>query len=153
MLTDTITVTATDGTTHDVVITINDANDTPATIGVGNINVNEDAPASTIDLFAAFDDAEDADTALTYTVTNNTNTALFSGIDSTGSTLSLAYTPDASGTANITLRATGSQGGYVETTFAIEVEAVNDAPTHGQPWGCSRGWRDDHGLGGAAASL
>ena len=49
-------------------------------------------------------DAEDADAALTYTVTANTNTGLFSAatIDGAGGTLMLGYASGVSGTAAIT---------------------------------------------------
>lgn len=126
---DTVTFVASDGQSRQVAVTIVGTADAPRTLGVGAVSVNEDGPASSIDLYAAFDDLEDADAALTYTVTSNTNAGLFAGVDSTGSTLNLAYTPDAFGNAAITLRATDSQGGFVETTFNVTVAPVNDAPT------------------------
>ena len=61
-----------------------------------------------IDLFAAFDDFEDPDTALTYTIENNSNPSLFTATTINGSlgTLTLDYAPATTGTADITVRAT-----------------------------------------------
>ena len=111
-------------------LTITPTNDTPTTTGIANVTVTEDAPDMVIDLFAAFADAEDADAALTYTVTNNTNPALFTStaIDGAAGTLTLDYAPSANGTADITVRATDTGGLWVETTFTVTVNAVNDAP-------------------------
>ena len=81
-----------------------------------NVTVNEDAPNTVIDLFAAFADTEDADASLTYTITANTNPALFAAIpiDGTAGTMTLDYAPNANGTANITVRATDTTGLWVE---------------------------------------
>ena len=75
-------------------------------------------------LFAAFDDPEDPDSALTYTVEANTNSALFTSTNINGAlgTLTLDYAPDANGSADITVRATdtGFPVLFVETTFTVE---------------------------------
>ena len=49
----------------------------PTTSGIADVNVNVDAPNTVIDLFAAFADFEDPDTALTFTVEDITNPYLF----------------------------------------------------------------------------
>lgn len=106
-------------------------NQVPTTIGIGNVTVDEDAADTVIDLFAAFADAEDADSQLTYTVETNTNPAMFTGttIDGVGGTLTLDYAADANGTANITARATDTGGLWVETVFTVTVDPVNDEPS------------------------
>ena len=76
-----ITVRATD-TSGDFVettftVTVNPVNDVPTTSGIADITVDEDAADTVIDLFAAFADIEDADAALTYSITGNTNVGLF----------------------------------------------------------------------------
>jgi len=113
--------------TFDINVT---ANATPTTTGISNVTVNEDAADTVIDLFAAFADAEDADANLTYTVQNNTNAGLFTStlIDGVAGTLTLDYAADQNGSANITVRATDTGGLFVETTFTVTVNAVNDAP-------------------------
>ncbi len=106
-------------------------NAVPTTTGIANFTVNEDAPATTTNLFAAFDDSEDPDPALTYTITGNTNATLFSStpIDGAAGTLTLNYAANANGTADITLRATDTAGSFVESTFTVTVSAVNDDPS------------------------
>ncbi|MEZ6056154.1 MAG: DUF2341 domain-containing protein [Planctomycetaceae bacterium] len=112
-------------------VTVNSVNDTPTTSGIANVTVDEDAPASSVNLRSAFADLEDSDSQLTLTVVGNTNTALFSSVtpsNSTG-TLTLNYAPNQFGTSDITIRATDTGGLFVETTFQVTVNAVNDAPT------------------------
>ena len=112
--------------------TISPVNQAPTTSGIADVNVAEDAPNTVINLFSAFDDAEDPDAALTYTVENNTNPGLFAStdIDGTAGTLTLVYAADANGTADLTVRAsdTGSPALFAETTFTVNVSDVNDAP-------------------------
>ena len=116
------------------VLTVTVTNDDPTTTGVADVNVDEDSPATSIDLFAAFQDEEDNDTDLTYSISANTNAALFSStpIDGSDGTLNLHYAANANGIADITLRATDSGGAFIETTFTVDVNAVNDAPVVSQ---------------------
>jgi len=106
-------------------------NTAPTTIGLEDVSVDEDAPPTPIDLFAAFDDEQDADDGLLYQVTSNTNPALLAStdIDPAAGTLTLAYATDAFGTAEITVRASDPGELFVETTFTVDVAPVNDAPT------------------------
>ena len=64
--------------------------------GLLDVSVNEDAPNTLVDLWAAFQDAEDQDADLTYTVTENTNAALFRAVsvDAATGRLVLNYTPE-----------------------------------------------------------
>ena len=112
-------------------ITVGTANETPTTSGISNVTVDEDAADTVIDLFAAFADSEDADSALTYTITNNTNAGLFTStaIDAVAGTLTLDYAADQNGTADITVRATDTGGEWIESSFTVTVNAVNDAPS------------------------
>ncbi len=97
---------------------------------LGGVNNREDDAPRQIDLFAAFDDDFDADADLMYTVVGNTNKALFSGvsIDPATGQLTLAYAPDASGTADVTVRVTDTFGLFTEVTFPVDVAPVADAP-------------------------
>jgi hypothetical protein len=107
------------------------SNDAPITGGILDVAVEEDAPRATIDLFAAFSDAEDSDGALVYTVRGNTNPKLFTSVtvDGAEGTLALDFAPDRNGSARLTVRATDTDGAFVETTFTVAVNAVNDAPS------------------------
>ena len=128
-----LTIRATDprglfvDTTFTVVVT--PVNDVPTTSGIADVGVDEDAPATVIDLAAAFADIETPDADLTYEVIANTNAALFSATDVTGTDLTLSYAPNANGAAAITVRATDPEGASAETTFNVAVAAVNDVPT------------------------
>lgn len=102
-------------------------NDAPfVTAPIDDVNVLEDAADTIIDLTSSFDDVEDGSN-LIYTVELNTNTSLLTPSIS-GSTLTLAYTPDAFGTADIAIRGTDSGLQFVDDTFIVTVTAVNDPP-------------------------
>ncbi len=115
-----------------------DPNDPPSALSlyiadgmkdIANVNVSTDAPDTVIDLFAAFDDAEDLDPALTYTIENNTNPSLFTSTTINGAqgTLTLKYAPATDGTADITVRATdtGNPALFVQTSFTVTVDPGN----------------------------
>ena len=103
-------------------------NQPPTTSGIANENINVGDPEPLIDLFAAFEDVEDPDTALTYTIENNSNSALvtLTTIDGNQGTLTLTCATGATGSANITVRATdtGNPALFVETTFTLTVSPV-----------------------------
>ncbi len=95
-------------------------NDRPTTTGLADIVINEGTSTSVLNLFDAFDDLEDADHQLTYSISQNTNPDLFSSIDidAVHGTLTFHYTPDANGSAQITIRATDTEGAFVEMSTA-----------------------------------
>ena len=112
-----------------VTINVNPVNDAPTTTGIADVTVNEDTLVTFINLQTSFADAEDPDTALVYTITNNTDPGLFSSITIGGAGgLNMNYAANQNGTADITVRATDTGGKFVETTFTVTVNAVNDAP-------------------------
>ncbi|WNZ24950.1 DUF4347 domain-containing protein [Leptolyngbya sp. NK1-12] len=104
------------------------ANTPPTTTGIANVTVNEDASATTINLFDVFADAQTPDSGLSYSVTNNSNPGLV-GTSITGGNLTLAYAANAFGTANLTVTATDPGGLSVPTSFSVTVNSVNDAPS------------------------
>ena len=96
---------------------------------IPDVTVNEDAANGTVNLRSFFNDAEDGSAGLTYTVQTNTNTGLVTtSINNSTDVLTLDYVDNASGTANITIRATDTGSLFVEDTFLVTVNAVNDAP-------------------------
>ena len=113
---------------NDTVSITASSNTAPTTSGIANVNIDEDAPNTAINLYDSFADNEDADDALTYTVQNNTNTALFTSTNIAAGQLTLDYAPNANGTADLTIRAQDTQGANVETTFTVTVSAVDDPP-------------------------
>lgn len=105
-------------------------NSAPTTSGFADITRDAGDGSDTLDLFAAFADEEDADNQLTFTLVENTNTALFSdmAINPVTGTLQLTYAAGQAGSSVITLRATDSDGGSVETSFTVTLVPINAAP-------------------------
>ena len=102
----------------------------PTTNGIDNITVLEDAADASVDLFAAFDDAEDPDEALAYTVTEiSVPGLLVPEINGSTGIMTLSFAPNAFGNTSITVRATDTENLFVETTFQVTIEAVNDVPS------------------------
>ena len=109
-------------------------------VGPGQ-NVTEDSGPQSIAAWATGIDAgapDEAGQVLTFNVTGNTNSGLFStapSIDAATGTLSYAAAADANGTADITLQLMddgGTADGGIDTSasqlFTITVGAVNDVP-------------------------
>ncbi|HYX09875.1 MAG TPA: T9SS type A sorting domain-containing protein, partial [Bacteroidales bacterium] len=129
----TIRFIATDQTTNaysaykDVTFTVTPVDDPPFIANaINNVNVIEDAEPVIIDLSSVFSDIDNDDAAISKVIQSNTNTSLVSGSLS-GNQLTLDFTPDANGTANITIRAF-SNGKSVDDLFSVNVTAVNDPP-------------------------
>ncbi|HEV8448318.1 MAG TPA: Ig-like domain-containing protein [Gemmatimonadaceae bacterium] len=143
---DSFTYKANDGTANSgaaatVNITVNAVNDAPSFTKGSDQAVLEDAGAQSISNWATAISAGPADEAgqtLTFVVTGNSNPGLFSAAPVVNANGALTYTPaaNANGSATITLKLTdngGTANGGVdasgEQTFAINVTAVNDAPS------------------------
>lgn len=129
----TITVRATDTgglfAEATVKVVVAPVNDPPTTSGIDDVQVNEEAPNTTINLFAAFADIEDDDDEMTYEVVENDNPGLFDSVSISGGTLTLKYKSNATGVANLTVRATDTGGASVQAKFKVTVLPVNDPPT------------------------
>ncbi len=109
-------------------IVINPVNDAPTTVGITNVTVLEDSVNTSVDLNAAFNDADNPDSELSYSIVGNTNIGLFSStnIDVGTGQLSLDYAADNNGSSQITVRATDLAGASVDTLFTVNVTPVND---------------------------
>ncbi|HYG78294.1 MAG TPA: autotransporter-associated beta strand repeat-containing protein [Planctomycetota bacterium] len=124
-----------------VSMTVVAVNDVPVFTAGTDQTVLEDSGAATIAGWATGISAGPTDEAgqtLTFTVTANTNPALFSVQPAVASDGTLTFTPaaDENGTATITLQLAdngGTANGGVDTSatqqFVINVTAVNDAPS------------------------
>jgi hypothetical protein len=64
---------------------------------------------------------------LTFSITGNTNAALVTGTSFNGTNLTLSFAPALTGTANITVRATDSQGLFAEDQFIVTVTSAPPA--------------------------
>ncbi|HZQ29449.1 MAG TPA: Ig-like domain-containing protein, partial [Acidimicrobiales bacterium] len=122
-------------------INVTAVNDAPAFTKGADETVLEDAGAQTVNGWATGispGPADESGQTVAFNVTNNTNSALFSAGPAVDSAGNLTYTPapNANGTATITLTLQddgGTANGGADTSapqsFAINVTAVNDAPT------------------------
>ncbi|MEM9219266.1 MAG: malectin domain-containing carbohydrate-binding protein, partial [Cyanobacteria bacterium P01_F01_bin.150] len=99
--------------------------------GIADVVVAEGSVSTVIDLYAAFDDFEDPDQDLQYTVQSNSNSALVTSaaVNVLTGELSLDYAAVGTGAAQITVRATDTGNKFVETTFTSTV--VSPLPADG----------------------
>jgi len=138
---DTFTYTLNGGSTATVSMTVTCINDAPTFTKGPDQNISEDAGGQTVVGWATGigpgGGADEAGQTLTFVITNNTNSALFSAGPSVAANGTLTYTTAANafGTATITLKITdnGPTGGSnvnesATQSFIINVGAVNDAP-------------------------
>lgn len=112
-----------DSSTASVSVLVNPVNDAPIATEISDFTVTDNAPDTVIDLTAIFSDVEDSDTELTFEIVNNTDSSLFRSfeVDREAGTLVLDYAWRASGTAELILSATDTDGASVETTFEVNV--------------------------------
>ncbi|MBT8215353.1 MAG: tandem-95 repeat protein, partial [Acidimicrobiia bacterium] len=126
--------------TATVFITVDAVNDAPSFTGGGNVTVNEDSGAYSAPWASAISPgpANESGQVVTFTITGNTNPALFSAapaVDGSGA-LTFATAPNANGVASITIEA-GDDGGTANggddtsppVVFTITVDPLNDPPT------------------------
>jgi hypothetical protein len=142
----TITLTASDGlvsTDATFTLTVTPVNDAPSFTKGADQTVSEDTVAQSVPGWATNlkpgPTTDEFTQSLTFLVTGNTNSALFSaGPAVNGTTGELTYTPapNKHGLATITLRvrdtggtADGGQDSSATQSFTIQVNSVNDAPT------------------------
>ena len=141
---DTFTVQVSDGNggtdTIVVNVTINPINDPPTFTKGADQTVLEDSGAQTVTGWATNMSAGPSDESgqtLTFSITGNTNSALFSAAPAVANDGTLTYTPatNANGTATITVTLTDSGSNtapnvnHSAQTFVINVTAVNDPPS------------------------
>jgi hypothetical protein len=86
---------------------------------IADVTANEDGDDDVLDLSSTFVD-QDAGDSLTLSITGNTSASLVTATVN-GTSLTLDYLADQSGTAEITVRATDSSGLFVEDTFTVTV--------------------------------
>ena len=139
----TLTFVVNDGITNSAlassIVSIVVRNHAPSFAKGPDQSVNEDAGAQAVNPWAtAISDGDGNTQTLTFTVTGNTNPALFSAGPSISATGVLSYTPAANANGAATLAVVlrdsgGTADGGVDTsapqTFTITVNAVNDAPS------------------------
>ena len=122
-------------------LTVDAVNDAPSFVGGADVSALEDAGAQVVSGWAtAIDDGDpEQSQALSFTVSANTNPALFStapAVDAVSGDLTYTAAPDANGTAQITLvlsddggTANGGSDTSASFVFNVQITAVNDAPS------------------------
>jgi hypothetical protein len=126
----TIVVTDSGAKSTSAVLTIDvlEQNEQPTTSGFGFVTFDEDTISAPIDLYAAFDDVEDSDAELSYSIDGVDSSLVKSvNIDSAGQ-LTIEGAENAFGSGSITIRATDSGGLWEEAVLSFEILPVNDAP-------------------------
>ncbi|MFN1549160.1 VCBS domain-containing protein [Vibrio natriegens] len=124
-LTDSITVTSVDGTTHTISVTIEGTNDAPIVAhSVVNQQINEDSAFSFTVPSDTFNDIDIGDTMTLSTGTLPT----WLHFDASTGTFSGTPTNSDVGSVPISVTATDSQGASVTTQFNLTVNNTNDAP-------------------------
>jgi hypothetical protein len=115
-------------------VTVAPINDAPTVVSqIADEFADEDDPDTIIDLSGVFNDVDPTDT-LTLSVWSNSNTDLVT-TNLTGTDLTLFFVADQHGTADITIRATdsGTPELWIDETFSVTVDPVDDAPTVADP--------------------
>ncbi len=106
----------------------------PTASGIDDVAVTDTSTPTQVNLFDAFDDADDGDGALDYAVVNNSNPMLLdTTIDSKTGLLSLIYAPNVEGSADITVRATDPDGLSAFTSFTVAVNLPDTPPAPVSP--------------------
>ena len=109
-------------------ITVNPVDDAPTVLNlITDVNVDEDAENSVINLTNVFTDIDNDPTSIVKSVFVNNNPGLVTATI-VNNQLILDYQDNQSGIANITIRGT-SNSKTVDDSFTITVASVNDAPT------------------------
>ncbi|MCK5103157.1 MAG: hypothetical protein KAR17_10085, partial [Cyclobacteriaceae bacterium] len=104
-----------------------DINSKPNSLGFSPQNYNEDQIVSDIDLTDTFFDTEDGFN-LTFSIQNITVSGILNAVVS-NEFLSITLLSNQSGSTTITIRATDTQGAFVEDDLDITVDPVNDLPS------------------------
>lgn len=102
---------------------------------IADLTVPENSPPvlNYADLNAVFDDPDNADSELVYSITANTPSGIVTATIQPDDTLDLSFVTDAFGDVTITVRATDPGSLFAEDTFQVTVTPVNSAPRVANP--------------------
>lgn len=105
--------------------------DAPTTLGFSLATISDRSLLTRVSLHEAFDDIEDSDTNLTYSIVSTSNAGLFDSvsIDASAGEILLDPADVGSGRSKITVSATDSSGLSVETILPADVGYTNTPPT------------------------
>jgi autotransporter-associated beta strand protein len=126
----TVKITYAGGDGNDVEVFRED--DPPTLATLNDLQINEDAAQQTVNLTVNDDSTDPSALVLTAQSSNQalvTNAGLTFGGSGTARTLLFTPVANAYGTSTITVRVTDNSSHFVERTFVLTVNAVNDEPT------------------------
>ncbi|MFC4992446.1 cadherin domain-containing protein [Rubritalea tangerina] len=117
-------------TVRDFVVDYDSGSTGPEGYGIADLDLGTAGGGQSVDLYAAFQDGETADNAMSYEVVSVSNAAIFDG-DQTGAiadpaNFSLSTLAGASGSSVVTVRATDGNGNSTDISFQVDV--ANRAP-------------------------
>lgn len=106
------------------------SDDAPSTAGFDLIDIDDDSVDVAISLTDVFDDLEDGNSSLSYSIVSNSAPSLFDNvsINQQFDNLVLNSAASVSGRAAITVRATDSSGQSVESVAYVDVDRDNAPP-------------------------
>tara|TARA_Y100000310_G_scaffold345778_1_gene469730 strand:- start:6723 stop:11762 length:5040 start_codon:yes stop_codon:yes gene_type:complete len=132
--TEIIFFTVNDGNTtvssNNLTLTVSGVNDAPNIVGtIANISINEDSSSTTKDLTSFENDTEDSGTKLDWSVSGVNTTLMTASItDLDGDVLTVTPKANQSGSDDISLTLTDSNGATTSQTINVLINSVNDAP-------------------------
>lgn len=106
------------------------ANNAPQATQDTYLAIDDDTTDHAISLFDLFEDAEDADSALTFSIVSNDNATLFDEayVDQSTGEMVLNAASSASGRASLSVSATDSSGFATIARITVDVDRTNAAP-------------------------
>jgi len=114
--------------TAQVEVTVHGQNDAPTVANtITDVEVNQNAADSVIDLAGVFADIDTGDTVTPSAASSDGGIVAVSVV---GNSLTLDYQPNQSGTVTITVTGTDSQGAAVDTTLQVTVRSPADQVTN-----------------------
>lgn len=107
------------------------AGDAPSAVTQHHLQADDDTVDYAVDLYALFDDLQDSDSQLTYSIASNSGPGLFDSlsIDQSTGELLVNSSASASGRASIVVEATDTSGLSTTTTVTVDVDYQNAGPT------------------------
>ncbi len=116
-------------------VIVQNGNERPYVAGsIADLVINEDSINLFLDLRNVFEDNEDADSDLVYSIENVTNSGIFTSVSVTSNYFfTLNFGDNQNGSSIVTIRATDTGGLFTETTSSITINPVNDDPFVASP--------------------
>jgi PKD repeat protein len=110
-------------------IVVTATNDAPFVVNaIADITVDEDSPATLVDLSATFGDPDLAGGGEQLMLSISSAASPLATTTLTGTTLTILCAANQNGFTDITVRATDNAGAFAEDTFRVTINPINDPP-------------------------